>query len=99
MAKKRILKKEIYYIFGDMLFDVLISQHLAPKINESKVESIISRINQSCSEFISRAQHTPNKENKQIVKQYYKKLIQDFDHEIELISLEIESLNSSPDKQ
>lgn len=99
MAKKRILKKEIYYIFGDMLFDVLICQHLSPNIDETKVETIISQINQRCNDFICRAQHTPNKENKQVVKQYYKKLIQDFDNEIEQISLEIEALNSCSDKQ
>ena len=96
MAKRRILKKEIYYTFGDMLFDTLIYQYLAPKENQEKVESLISRINQCCNEFICRAHHAPNKKNKSSVKQYYKKLLLDLDHEIEQFSQEIEALSNDP---
>ena len=97
MAKRRILKKEIYYIFGDMLFDTLICQYLTPKADLAKIESLISQINQSCVDFICRAHHAPNKKNKSSVKQYYKKLMSDLDHEIEKLSQEIEALSSCPE--
>lgn len=99
MAKKRILKKDIYYIFEDMLFEVLMYRHFIPDADDTKVESIISQISRQCEEFICRVHHTPNRKNKKVVKQYYQKLIKDLDTEIEQISLKIEALNQCPDKQ
>jgi len=99
MAKKRILKKNIYYIFEDMLFDVLMYHHFSPDADDTKVESILSQISLKCEEYICRAHHTPNRENKKVVKQYYQKLIKDLDIEIEQISQKIEALNQYPDKQ
>lgn len=97
MAKRRILKKEIDYIFGDFFFDLLICQHFIPDVDESKVESIMSYISTTNKEFICRAHHSP-KGNKKQVKQYYSKLYQDLDNAFEQISKDIEALNPSPDK-
>ncbi|MDR2920256.1 MAG: hypothetical protein LBV72_12950 [Tannerella sp.] len=98
MAKKRILKKEIDYTFGDFFFDLLICQHFIPDVDKSKVESIMSYISTTNKEFICRVQHSP-KGNKKQVKQYYNKLYQDLDNAFEKISKDIEALNPCPDKK
>lgn len=97
MAKRRILKKEIDYTFGDFFFDLLICQHFIPDVDNSKVESIMSQISAANKEFICRVHHAPKKNQKE-VKQYYRKLYQDIDNVIDQISEDIDALNTSPDK-
>lgn len=93
MAKKRILKKEIYYLFEDLFFDLLICQHFIPNVNKSNVESILLHISEANIEFICRAHHSPNRKNKKETKQYYDKLFLDLDNTVKQISKDIEALN------
>jgi uncharacterized membrane-anchored protein YjiN (DUF445 family) len=99
MAKKRILKKDIYAIFEDMLFDVWMHQYFADDADDAKIKSILLQISRQCEEFICRTHHIPDHKNKKAVKQYFQKLIEDLNHEIKRISQEIEALNQFPDKQ
>lgn len=98
MAKRRILKKEIYYTFGDLFFDVLIYMHFQPDADKAKVELILSKISEANSEFICRAHHSPKGKDKKEIKRYYNKLYQELDNSVEQILKEIESLTNCPDK-
>ena len=92
MAKRRDLKKSIDYLSGELMMEALLCS-LKPKFNKAKLEEIMSSIVSMCDEFRGRIQHPSGSANKQLVKQYYKKVCKDFDAEVDKIYLEIVSLN------
>ena len=92
MAKRRDLKKAIDYLSGDLMMETLLCS-LQPKFDKAKIEEIMTRIENMSDEFRGRIQHPAGNANKQIVKQYYKKLREDFDAEVDNIYMEIVSLN------
>jgi hypothetical protein len=92
MAKRRILKKEIGYSFGNLFFDMLIYKCFRSDIDTEKVEEIMSSVSELSDEFILRAHHAPSHGNKKEVKQYYRKLYKDLNASLDEISKEIEQL-------
>ncbi len=98
MAKRRILKKEIGYLFGSLFSDMLICRYLFPATEQSEFESLATRICQQNDEFIRRAHHAPSKENKAEVKKYYRKLYADLDAALHAVASEIDRLTGVSDK-
>ena len=97
MAKRRDLKKAIDYLSGDLMMETLLCS-LQPKFDKAKVEEIMARIVNMSDEFRGRIQHPAGNANKQLVKQYYKKVREDFDTEVDKIYAEIVSLNKEKAK-
>ncbi|WP_085535315.1 hypothetical protein [Massilibacteroides vaginae] len=93
MAKKRILKKNISYIAGELFTDALLCTLFVKDIDKDAIEAIMSRILDMESSFIARANHPDAKDNKVLVKEYYKKLLVDLETEANAIGLDLEKLN------
>ena len=92
MAKRRDLKKIIDYLSGELIMEALLCS-LRPKYDKIKIEEIISKISNMNTEFKTRIQHPSGNSNKRLTSQYYNKLRDDFDAEVDKIYMELLSLN------
>ena len=72
MAKRKVLKKRINYIVGELFAECLINGKNCA--DQAKVNDVLADILNTKNEFISRISHTQPGN----VKGFYKKLIQDF---------------------
>jgi len=97
MAKRRLLKKDISYVAGDLLTEVWVLGSLVPGVDQSKTEALMSRIINMHDEFIRRAHQPTGKDNKKQVKEYYNKLVADLQKEVEDITDEIQGLSKAKD--
>ncbi len=95
MAKKRNLKRDIGYVAGELLAEVLVAKMLVPEIDQDKSDELLGRILEMQDEFIQRAAKPDGKENKKLVKEYYKKLEADLEKSIETIVRDIQALNKN----
>lgn len=93
MANKRVLKKEIMYAAGELFTEVLVCKLYVPEINQEKADALMTRILDMQDNFICRAGRPDGKDNKALVKEYYKKLRSDLQTEIDSIATEIGELN------
>lgn len=93
MAKKRILKKNINYIAGELFTDAMLCHLFIKDVDKDKIETLMSRIIEMEETFIGRANHPDAKDNRALVKEYYKKLIVDLEEESNAISNELIKLN------
>lgn len=93
MASIRNLKKNIGYIAGELLTDALLCSLFIKEVDKDAVEAIMSRILEMQDNFIRRANHPDAKDNKALVKEYYKKLLVDLETEVNTIGQELEKLN------
>lgn len=93
MAKRRILKKEISYVAGELFSEVLVCKLFIPGINEDKADALMARILDMQDEFIRRAGTPDAKENKRLVKEYYRKLRVDLQTEVNAVADEIGALS------
>ena len=89
MAKRRILKKDISYVAGDLFSEALFCKLYLPGVNSEKADVVMARV----LEFIRRANRPDGKENKKRVKEYYCKLRADLQTEINAIATEIGELS------
>ena len=94
MAKRRILKKYIGYIAGDLLTEVLIRKMLTPEIEQEKIEDLLARIVNMQENFICRAHRPDGKDNGALVRKYYQKLMVDLESEVNAIVKEVEGLSN-----
>jgi hypothetical protein len=92
MAKRRTLKKYIEYMTGDLFAEVLIYEMLHPDTDQVKTGRLLENICLLQAEFTRRAHKPDGKDNKTLVKEYYNKLLVDFETKIEAIIQEIEAL-------
>lgn len=93
MAKKRILKKNINYVAGELFTELLICQTFLPAIVPEKVEGLMKRIFELQDEFLCRAQHPDGNSDRKRVKRYYRKLRIDFENEVNAITKDLGSLS------
>ncbi len=93
MANKRVLKKEIMYAAGELFTEVLVCKLYVPETNQEKADALMTRILDMQDNFICRAGRPDGKDNKALVKEYYKKLRSDLQTEIDSIATEIGELN------
>lgn len=89
MAKRRILKKKVNYIVGELFTECLIASKLNKEANSEKIDAIFVRILNLQNEYISRISHTEPGN----VKAFYKHLIAGFEAEVNNIIDEIGQLN------
>lgn len=95
MAKRRILKKNISYIAGDLFTEVLVCKMLIPGVDAGKIEELLTRIVDMQEDFIRRAHFPDGKDNRVLVKEYYRKLLVDLETEANAIVREIEDLRNT----
>lgn len=93
MAKRRILKKDISYVAGDLFSEVLICKLYIPGVDPEKADILMTRILDMQDEFIKRAHRPDGKDNKTLVKEYYRKLRIDLVTEVNAIAAEIGELS------
>ena len=92
MAKRRILKKEISYVAGELFTEALGCQLYIPG-NQEKADALMARILDMQDSYIVRAGHPDGKDNKALVRNYYRKLREDLQNEVNAIADEIEELS------
>ena len=90
MAKRRILKRDISYVAGDLFSEALFCKLYLPGV---KADVVMARVLDMQDEFIRRANRPDGKENKKRVKEYYCKLRADLQTEINAIATEIGELS------
>lgn len=93
MSKRRVLKKDISYVAGDLFTEVLVCKLYVPGVDQEKAEVLMTRILDMQEDFIRRAGHPGGKDNKAVVKAYYKKLRADLQAEVNAVAAEIEALS------
>ena len=97
MAKRKDLKKAIDYLSGDLMMETLLCS-LQPKCDKDKLEEIMTRIVNMSTDFRGRIQHPAGNANRQLVRQFYRKVREDFDTEVDKIYMELMSLNKESSK-
>ena len=90
MAKRRILKRDISYVAGDLFSEALFCKLYLPGVNSEKADVVMARVLDMQDELIRRPD---GKENKKRVKEYYCKLRADLQTEINAIATEIGELS------
>lgn len=93
MAKRRILKRDISRVAGDLFSEALFCKLYLPGVDPEKAGVVMARVFDMQDEFIRRANHPDGKENKKRVKEYYRKLRADLQTEIDAIATEIGELS------
>lgn len=93
MAKRRILKKDISYVAGDLFSEALVCMLYIPGVDSAKADVVMARILDMQDEFIRRANRPDGNGNKKRVKEYYRKLRTDLQTEINAIATEIGELS------
>jgi hypothetical protein len=92
MAKRRDFKKTVEYLSGELMTGTLLCS-LQPKADQIKLREMMTRICDMSDEYRRRIQNPPVTADKQPVKQYYKKLREDFNAEVDKIYEELGLLN------
>lgn len=81
MASRRILKKNINYIAGELFTECLVNSLYVPGTDKQKADGLMTKILGMQDEFISRISHTEPGN----VKGFYKKLRSDFNAQVDEI--------------
>lgn len=95
MTSKRLLKKYIRAIFGEMLTEVYYYIYSDQIQLTEETKQLIARIVESNSVFIRRAQHVDGASNQKLVKKHYGKLHEDLNKELDSITQVLASLINS----
>ncbi len=77
MANLRDLKKDINYLASEIVTQGYMKLSLMEEIKEENMVPVLSEAIEMRNEFIARANHPDGKDNKKLVKSYYKKLRED----------------------
>ena len=93
MAKRRILKKDISCVAGDLFLETLICMLYVPGVDSGKADVVMARILDMQDEYVRRANRPDGKDNQKRVKEYYRKLRADLQTEINAIATEIGELS------
>ncbi len=93
MAKRKTLKRNIGYVAGELFTEILVAKMLVPNIDHDKADALMGRILDMQDNFVERAAKPDGKDNKKLVKEYYKKLYTDLQTEIDAIAEELEKLS------
>lgn len=92
MANRRILKKEISLVAGELFTEALVCRLYIPGVDPEKADSLMTRILDMQDNFIGRAGRPDGKDNPQCVKAYYKALRSDLQKEVNAIAEQISEL-------
>ena len=86
MAKRRILKKDISYVAGDLFSEAFVCMLYIPGVDSGKADVVMARILDMQDEFIRRANRPDGKDNPKRVKA-------DLQTEVNAIATEIGELS------
>ncbi len=89
MAKRRILKKRVNYIVGELFCECLVVSKLFPQIEQEKLDVLLTRILNLQNDIVSRISHTQPGN----VKGFYRALRHDFQTEVNAVIEEITNLH------
>ncbi|MEG1685802.1 MAG: hypothetical protein RR319_07660 [Bacteroides sp.] len=89
MASRRLLKKNVNYITGELFTECLVNSLYVPKTDKVKADELMGKILCIQDEFLSRISHTEPGN----VKGFYRKFRDDFNVQVNAIIEEIEKLN------
>ncbi|MDL2323084.1 hypothetical protein LJC52_03760 [Bacteroidales bacterium OttesenSCG-928-A17] len=92
MASIRNLKKSIHSITNELFSEGLYLQWFGENNNPEEINKILTKILEKQREFLARANHPNGTKNKKITKEYYQKLIADFNVYIAEIIADFETL-------
>ncbi len=92
MASKRGLKKDLNYLYSDLMLDAFAAFSTKEKRDAEKFSALCNKISDNYADFIKRANCTDGKDNKKIVKAYYKKLGEAILQDVLKLSEEIDKL-------
>lgn len=92
MAKRRDLKKDINYVAGELFSEILVCSLFIPGTNKEKADVLMTRVLDMQDDFLARAQRPDGKDNKTLVKEYYRKLHVDLQTSVNAIATEIGAL-------
>ena len=70
MAKRRGLKKDLNYIYSDLMLDAFAAYTNSKEKDKDKASELCKKISDHFAEFVKRTNHSDGKNNKQIVKAY-----------------------------
>jgi hypothetical protein len=90
MANRRTLKKGIQLVTSDLITESYINHLMLQKMDKSGFDAIVEKIADINNDFLARVNHPNGTKEPKLVKAYYKKLVADFNKEVEQI---IEKLN------
>lgn len=93
MAKRRILKKEISHVAGELFTEALVCRLYIPGVDPAQADSLMARILDMQDEFIARAGCPDGKDNPQLVKAYYRDLKANLQKEVNAIGEAISALS------
>lgn len=93
MAKRRNLKKEISNVAGALFTEALVCKLYIPGVNQEQADVVMTRILDMQDDYIVRAGHPDGKDNKKLVHDYYRKLREDLQKEVNAIADQIAELN------
>lgn len=93
MASRRNLKKDIVYLYSELLTECFTISYLVPQCNQEKADALVAKIITNSYEFVKRAGRYDAKNNPKLVKAYYKKLGEDLLQDVLSIGKEIEGLS------
>ncbi len=95
MASKKVLKQEINAIAGELFFECLFCKLYISNTNSEKADAVLGKILTLQDEFLRRANHYDGKEDKKIVRNYFRKLNADLQNQLDEIVAEIEALGKT----
>lgn len=87
--KRRILKKQVNYIAGELFAECVVLSKVVPGIDDQKVDELMTRVLYMQDDFISRISHTQPGN----VKGFYKAFRADFQAQVDAIIDEIGNLH------
>lgn len=92
MASRRKLKKAIQFAAGELMEEVLFKTLMAKKDVTEQVDKMLEEIALLSTEFTKRAGKPDAKENPALVRNYYKKLFEDWSAKINSLVKAIENI-------
>ncbi len=93
MANKRLLKKEINYVIDELITDCIVCDAFVSGKKCSEIDKLVGDLFAVKADFLARVNRTDGKDNRKLVKKYYKSVIADFDKKIGEVIAELEKLN------
>jgi len=77
MASRRNLKKDLRYIFNELVTQVYVYQKFHPETDENKINQLVKEILGHYNGYIARINYQDGKDNPQLVRQHFNKIIED----------------------
>jgi hypothetical protein len=77
MASRRNLKKDIRYIFNELVTEIYMYQKFNPQADEVKLNEILKEVLTHYNDYISRISRPDGKDNSKLVKNHFNKIIED----------------------